>query len=81
MELQHRRRDHGRATTLDEGRDQGASEPPQHGQELAARAEHATKTYGAGATTVNALDDVTIGLLRPASSPRSWARPAPASRP
>jgi putative ABC transport system ATP-binding protein len=63
MELQHRRRDHGPATTLDEGRDQGAAELPQHGQELAARAEHATKTYGAGATTVNALDDVTIGLV------------------
>ena len=29
---------------------------------LAARAEHATKRYGKGDTTVLALDDVTVGL-------------------
>jgi putative ABC transport system ATP-binding protein len=61
MESQDVGRHHGAATLLDDDRAMVVSTPTATDQ-FAARAEHATKTYGAGATTVNALDDVTMGL-------------------
>ena len=39
------------------------------------------KVYGSGDTAVRALDGVTVGVRPRPSSPRSWARPGPASRP
>ena len=48
---------------------------------IAARAIDIVKTYGRDeATRVRALDGVNVAI-RPAGSPPSWARPAPASRP
>ena len=46
---------------------------------IAARATDLTKVYGQGETQVVALDAVSVDFGR-ASSPRSWAPPAPASR-
>ena len=46
----------------------------------AARAPSLTKVYGQGETQVVALDHVSVDFAA-ASSPRSWARPAPASPP
>jgi putative ABC transport system ATP-binding protein len=61
MGLRDDDREHGAAAVLE---DDGTVVPaPTATDRFAARAEHATKTYGTGATTVNALDDVTMGLV------------------
>jgi len=57
--------DAGGAAILVVDGDQHSGDRPAAGgaSRLAARAEHATKTYGEGATIVRALDDVTLGLV------------------
>ena len=45
----------------------------------AAAATDLVKVYGSGDTAVRALDGVDRRVRQPASSPPSWARPAPAS--
>src|SRR5215217_7074287 len=62
METEHRRGQHGIATILRERAEETSPRTDGDRPVFAARAEQATKTYGAGATTVRALDDVTIGL-------------------
>ena len=52
---------------------------PQPSGDPAAQAIDLRKVYGSGQTKVAALDGVTA-TFPAASSPRSWARPAPASR-
>jgi putative ABC transport system ATP-binding protein len=64
MQTEHARDQQGFAIVLGEHSDDAApsSLTGKRSTVFAARAEHATKTYGSGATTVTALDDVTLGL-------------------